>query len=225
MTSFARYTGTPYPSARLFMDVAFLFKKLLTLTALVDPFLAVPMFLAATSKMGVAARLRFARQLGLTVGVGLLGGGVIGMHVLTIMGVSLAAMQFAGGTIAMLVALAMVMAKEETVKMSAGEKTSAETAASIVPLGIPLLVGPAALSYVMATSNFSQAWDLVHIVLPPVLVGILTWVVFSVASKSQQLFSSNALSVLERVAGFLLAAIAVEMMATGLKGMFPLLSS
>ena len=117
------------------MDVAFLFKKLLTLTALVDPFLAVPMFLAATSKMDLAARLRFARQLGLTVGVGLLGGGVIGMHVLTIMGVSLAAMQFAGGTIAMLVALAMVMAKEETVKMSAGEKTSAETAASIVPLG------------------------------------------------------------------------------------------
>ncbi|KVP96491.1 hypothetical protein WJ97_11415 [Burkholderia ubonensis] len=207
------------------MDFAFLFKKLLTLAALVDPFLAVPMFLAATSKMSGAERIRFARQLGLTVGVGLLGGGVIGMHVLSIMGVSLAAMQFAGGTIAMLVALAMVMAKEETVKMSAGEKTSAETAASIVPLGIPLLVGPAALSYVMATSHFSQAWDIVHIVLPPVLVGILTWVVFEVAGKSQKLFSSNALSVLERVAGFLLAAIAVEMMATGLKGMFPLLSN
>lgn len=205
------------------MDIAFFFKKLLTLAALVDPFLAVPMFLAATSKMAVADRLRFARQLGLTVGVGLLVGGVIGMQVLTIMGVSLAAMQFAGGTIAMLVALAMVMAKEETVKMSAGEKSSAQTAASIVPLGIPLLVGPAALSYVMATSHFSQGWDLVHIVVPPVLVGILTWVVFEVAGKSQKLFSSNALSVLERVAGFLLAAIAVEMMATGLKGIFPVL--
>ncbi|KVP16877.1 MarC family protein [Burkholderia ubonensis] len=207
------------------MDFAFLFKKLLTLTALVDPFLAAPMFLAATSKMSVAARTRFARQLGLTVGCGLLFGGVIGMHVLSVMGVSLAAMQFAGGTIAMLVALAMVMAKEETVKMSAGEKTSAETAASLVPLGIPLLVGPAALSYVMATSHFSQAWDLVHIVLPPVLVGLLTWGVLEVAGKSQKLFSTNALSVLERVAGFLLAAIAVEMMATGLKGMFPLLAA
>ncbi|KVP40132.1 MarC family protein [Burkholderia ubonensis] len=207
------------------MDFAFLFKKLLTLTALVDPFLAAPMFLAATSKMSVVARTRFARQLGLTVGCGLLFGGVIGMHVLSVMGVSLAAMQFAGGTIAMLVALAMVMAKEETVKMSAGEKTSAETAASLVPLGIPLLVGPAALSYVMATSHFSQAWDLVRIVLPPVLVGLLTWGVLEVAGKSQKLFSTNALSVLERVAGFLLAAIAVEMMATGLKGMFPLLAS
>jgi multiple antibiotic resistance protein len=206
------------------MDIAFLFKKLLTLTALVDPFLAVPLFLAATGGMPPAARARFARQLGMTVGMGLLGGGVIGMHVLSVMGVSLAAMQFAGGTIAMLVALAMVLAKEETVKMSAGEKTSAGTAASLVPLGIPLLVGPAALSYVMATSSFTRAWDLVTIVLPPVLIGLLTWVVFEMAARTQRLFSPNALSVLERVGGFLLAAIAVEMMATGLKGMFPLLA-
>jgi multiple antibiotic resistance protein len=206
------------------MDIAFLFKKLLTLTALVDPFLAVPLFLAATGSMTSAARARFAQQLGLTVGLGLLGGGLIGMHVLAIMGVSLAAMQFAGGTIAMLVALAMVLAKEETVKMSAGEKTSAETAASLVPLGIPLLVGPAALSFVMATSSFTRASDLVSIVLPPVFVGLLTWVVFSMASRTQKLFSANALSVLERITGFLLAAIAVEMMATGLKGIFPLLS-
>jgi multiple antibiotic resistance protein len=134
-------------------------------------------------------------------------------------------MQFAGGTIAMLVALAMVLAKEETVKMSAGEKTSAETEASLVPLGIPLLVGPAALSYVRATSSFTQAWDVVNIVLPPVLVGLLTWGVFAMASRTQKLFSHNALSVLERVTGFLLAAIAVEMMATGLKGMFPILAS
>jgi multiple antibiotic resistance protein len=206
------------------MDVAFLFKKLLTLTALVDPFLAVPLFLAATGSMTSAARARFAQQLGLTVGLGLLGGGLIGMHVLSIMGVSLAAMQFAGGTIAMLVALAMVLAKEETVKMSADEKTSAETAASLVPLGIPLLVGPAALSYVMATSSFSQGWDIVNIVLPPVFVGLLTWVVFAMAGRTQKLFSHNALSVIERVTGFLLAALAVEMMANGLKGLFPLLA-
>lgn len=210
---------------KLVMDFAFLFKKLLTLTALVDPFLAVPLFIAATGGMAPAARSRFARQLGLTVALGLLGGGLIGMHVLSVMGVSLAAMQFAGGTIAMLVALAMVLAKQETVKMSAGEKSSAETAASLVPLGIPLLVGPAALSYVMATSGFTKAWDLVSIVLPPVLVGLLTWIVFSMASRTQKLFSANALSVLERVTGFLLAAIAVEMMSTGLKGMFPLLAS
>lgn len=207
------------------MDFALLFKKLLTLTALVDPFLAAPLFLAATGSMSLAARLRFARQLGVTVGAGLLIGGLLGMHVLSVMGVSLAAMQFAGGTIAMLVALAMVLAKEETVKLSAGEKSSAETVASLVPLGIPLLVGPASLSYVMATSHITQPADLVHILVPPLLVGVLTWWVFSMAAKTQKLFSHNATAVIERLAGFLLAAIAVEMMATGLKGLFPSLAA
>lgn len=205
------------------MDFAFLFKKIITLTALVDPFLAAPLFLTATAGMGLAARKRFARHLGLTVTIGLIVGGVAGMAVLSAVGVSIAAMRFAGGTIALLVALAMVLAKEESVKMSADEKVSAQATPSLVPLGIPLLVGPAALSYVMATSHMNTPLDAVHIILPPVVVGSLTWLVLEVTARTQKLFSSNVLSVLERVAGFLLAAIAIEMMASSLRDLFPIL--
>lgn len=203
------------------MDFGFLLKKLLTLTALVDPFLAAPLFLAATHSLKIEAQIRFARLLGVTVGLGLLGGGLIGLHVLKLMGVSLGAMQLAGGLIALLVALAMVIAKERDVKLSANEQDQAQSEPSIVPLGIPLLVGPAALSYVMATSHFRAPVDLVHIIVPPVAVGLLTWGVLEFAAKTRKLFSPNALAVLERLAGFLLAAIAIEMMGAGIRAMFP----
>ncbi|WP_087865756.1 MarC family protein [Comamonas thiooxydans] len=205
------------------MEFGFLLKKLLTLTALVDPFLAAPLFLAATKDLAKDAQVKFARLLGLTVATGLLGGGLIGLHVLQLMGVSLGAMQLAGGLIALLVALAMVIAKERDVKLTPTEQSNVHEAPSIVPLGIPLLVGPAALSYVMATSQFKTPVDLFHIIVPPVVVGLLTWGVLEFAVKTRKFFTPNGLAVLERLAGFLLAAIAVEMMGAGIRAMFPTL--
>lgn len=207
------------------MEFGFLLKKLLTLTALVDPFLAAPLFLAATKDLAKDAQIRFARLLGITVAVGLLGGGLIGLHVLQLMGVSLGAMQLAGGLIALLVALAMVIAKERDLKLTATEQSNVHESPSIVPLGIPLLVGPAALSYVMATSHFNTPVDLFHIIVPPVVVGLLTWVVLEFAVKTRKFFTPNGLAVLERLAGFLLAAIAIEMMGAGIRAMFPNLLS
>jgi multiple antibiotic resistance protein len=207
------------------MDFGFLLKKTLTLLALVDPFLVAPIFLAATAKLNREAKIRFARMLAITVGIGLMVGGLLGMHVLAFMGVSLGAMQFAGGFIALVVALAMVVAKEEAVKMTPSESAcSATTQPSLVPLGIPLLVGPAALSYVMATSHMEQAWDLVHIVVAPLVVALVSWGVLEVAARTQKLFSAQAMSVVERVVGFLLAAVAVEMMASGIRALFPSLA-
>lgn len=210
------------------MEFGFLIKKIVTLIALVDPFLAAPLFMSATRSLARESQVQFARVLGVTVAVGLLVGGLVGMHVLQLMGVTLAAMQVAGGVIALIVALAMVLAKEEGVKANVPEQqqpSKASAKLSIVPIGIPLLVGPAALAYVMATSNISKPTDLVHVVVPPILIGLLTWVVLGTAARTQKLFSPGAISVLERVGGFLLAAIAVEMMGTGLRGMFPALTN
>lgn len=206
------------------MDLGFILKKTLTLTALVDPFLAAPLFVAATAHMAREARIQFARMLGLTVGIGLLTGGLVGLHVLSFMGVSLSSMQLAGGVIAFVVAMAMVVAKEQAVKLTPDQSSAAASQASLVPMGIPLLVGPAALSYVMATSEFRQVADLLHIVLPPLVAALVTWGVLEFAARTQKLFSDAALNVLERVGGFLLAAIAMEMMATGVKGLFPMLA-
>ena len=202
------------------LDLGFFLKKTLTLTILVDPFLTAPLFVLATAQMNPAARVRFARVLSVAVAVGLLGGGLLGLHVLSFMGVTLGSIQLAGGVITFGVALAMVVAKEDAIK-GVDAHSGSRVQASLVPLAMPLLVGPAALAYVMATSQVDQVWDLVHIVVSPLIAALVTWVVLEVAARTGQLFSRDALELLERVAGFLLAAIAVEMMAAGLRALFP----
>jgi multiple antibiotic resistance protein len=202
------------------LDLGFFLKKTLTLTILVDPFLTAPLFVLATAQMSPAARVRFARALSVAVAVGLLCGGLLGLHVLSFMGVTLGSIQLAGGVITFGVALAMVVAKEDAIK-GVDAHSGSRVQASLVPLAMPLLVGPAALAYVMATSQVEQAWDLVHIVVSPLIAALVTWVVLEVAARTGQLFSRDALELLERVAGFLLAAIAVEMMAAGLRALFP----
>ena len=203
------------------MDFALTLKKTLTLLALVDPLLAIPLFISATSGLDMASKQHFSRQLGVTVAVSLLAGGLFGLHFLSFMGVSLAAIQVGGGAVVFVVAVAMVIAKEETVKYTEAESAQAALEPSIVPLGVPLLAGPAALSYVMATSHIERWQDLLYVILPPVLVGIATWLSFRIASRSGRLLSGATLKVVERLAGFLLTAIAVEMMAAGLKSLFP----
>lgn len=203
------------------MDFIFTLKKTLTLLALVDPFLAVPIFMSAIANLDLQARRRFCRQLAFAVGGALLVGGLFGLHFLSFMGVSLAAMQVGGGAIVFVVALAMVLAKEEEIKHTQADTARASESPSIVPLGIPLLVGPAAMSYVMATSNIAHAGDVLQVVAPPLLVAIATWLCFIVASQGKNMLSASALSVIEKVSGFLLSAIAIEMMATGMKILFP----
>lgn len=204
-----------------FAAVGLTLKKTLTLVALVDPLLAIPLFVAATNSYDTGFRYRYSRQLGITVAVSLLAGGLFGLHFLNFMGVSLAAIQIGGGAIMFVVALAMVIAKNESVKYTPDESEDAASGPSIVPLGIPLLAGPAALSYVMATSRITTLEDVLPVFMPPVIVGLATWICFRVASRGGGMLPSSVLKVIERLAGFFLTAVAVEMMGSGLKSMFP----
>lgn len=207
-----------------FTIVGLTLKKTLTLIALVDPLLAVPLFVSATRGYDTGFKYRYSRQLSITVTVSLLAGGLFGLHFLNFMGVSLAAMQIGGGAIMFVVALAMVIAKNESVKYTPDESEDAASGPSIVPLGIPLLAGPAALSYVMATSRITRVQDLLAVIVPPIVVGLATWICFRIASRGGGMLPASMLKVIERLAGFLLIAIAVEMMGNGLKAMFPSLA-
>jgi multiple antibiotic resistance protein len=147
------------------------------------------------------------------------------MPILGLLGVSLGAMQVGGGVIVLLLAIAMVLGKESTFKGSPGiANEDGVREAAIVPLAVPLLAGPAAFSYVMGNSTWHTSADLVHVVVPILLVGVGCWITFYMASQAEKKIRQSTLDVVQRVGGFILAAIAIEMMATGLRGLFPLLA-
>lgn len=202
--------------------LALTLKKTITLFALVGPIGVIPIFLAAIEDQGLHGKLRFARTIGLSVIIALLIAAFLGLPLLGLIGVSLGAMQVGGGIIVLLLAIAMVLGQESTFK---GRPTGASESqeASIIPLAVPLLAGPAAFSYVMANSVWSTPEDLVHIVVPILFVGGACWFVFRSAVLAGKAARKSTLNLVERIGGFILAAMAIEMMAAGLRGLFPAL--
>lgn len=201
-------------------------KKSITLFALVGPVTMLPIFVAITEGLDPTHKRRFARTIGLSVTVALLVATFLGMPLLGVLGVSLGAMKVGGGIIVLLLAIAMVLGQETSFKglpsVTAGV-LSREV--SIVPLAVPLLAGPAAFSYVMGNSEWQSYADLVHVLLPILIVGLACWITFVAACHPGTLIRRSTLDIVERVGGFILAAMAVEMIAGGLRNLFPLLHS
>jgi multiple antibiotic resistance protein len=199
-------------------------KKTITLFALVGPVTMIPVFLSAVDGFEANEKRRFARALGFSVTVALLVAAFLGTSLLGFMGISIGAMQIGGGIIVLLLAIAMVMGKETSFKGSAPPADGDNGhEASIVPLAIPLLAGPAAFSYVMGNSTLKQEWDFVHVVVPIIVVGLSCWITFQMAASAHKKIRQSSLAVVEKIAGFILSAIAIEMIATGLRGLFPVL--
>lgn len=199
-------------------------KKSITLFALVGPLTMIPIFLAAAKGLDLRAKARFARRLGLSVSVALLVATFLGMPLLGLLGVSLGAMQVGGGIIVLLLAIAMVLGQETSFKgLSSTATRGGVREASLVPLAVPLLAGPAAFSYVMGNSEWHGYLDLIHVVAPILVVGAACWIIFHMACHAENEIRQSTLDVVERVGGFILSAMAVEMIATGLRSLFPLL--
>lgn len=200
-------------------------KKTITLFALVGPVTMVPLFLATTQGLDLQRKADFARSIGLSVTVALLVASFLGMPLLGFLGVSLGAMRVGGGIIVLLLAIAMVLGQETSFKGLPHVSTEGRSSqASIVPLAVPLLAGPAAFSYVMGNSEWHASADLIHVIAPILIVGLACWVTFHVAGYRGSAIRQSTLDIVERVGGFILAAMAVEMIASGLRSLFPVLT-
>jgi multiple antibiotic resistance protein len=203
-----------------------LMKKTITLLALVEPFGLIPLYLQATAGLSNSLQRQYARLLGVTVTVALVGAGLFGAEILDLLGLSLGGMRVGGGIIVLILAIAMVLGQEKAVKQTEAETSAAsdKQGYGIVPLGIPLLAGPGALSYVMSHEPLHQAPDYALVILPGLIIGLITWATFHFAAKTQSWLTPSKLNVIERLAGFLLAGLAIDMIAAGLKQLFPLLA-
>jgi multiple antibiotic resistance protein len=200
-------------------------KKTITLLVLVGPVSMIPIFLAASDGLDMFSKVRFAKTIGFSVTVALLVATFLGMPILGLLGVSFGAMQFGGGIIVLLLAIAMILGKESTFKGSPSVNTENDVQdAAIIPLAVPLLAGPAAFSYVMGNSALQTSSDIIHIVAPILIVGIACWITFHMACYAERKIRQSTLDLVERVGGFILAAMAAEMMAAGLRGLFPILT-
>lgn len=196
---------------------------LVTLTAVLDPFLAIPIFIGATAGQDRAGQRRLADAIAVTVFVVLAGAALFGNGLLRIMGTSLPAFQVGGGLVLLLMALAMLNARAGEMRQTREEAEELRTGevSGLVPLAVPLLAGPGAIS---TTIIAGEAGGLPHKALVVGCVGLvcaLLWALLRTAHVVSDRISTTGLNVATRLLGLLLAAIAIQTMAEGLARLFP----
>lgn len=180
-----------------------------TLFVIMDPPGTVPVFLGLTSSMDHKRRNRAARQAILVSFLVVVIFAVFGKYVLAYMGISLPALRAAGGLLLLFVAMELLTGKAEE------PSASANTNVAMVPLGTPLLAGPGTI---VATMVFVEehadlaSWAVIGAGV--VAVHLCVWLSMRFANIIQRVLRDDGVTLVTRIAGVLLAAIAVQMIAT-----------
>ena len=198
-----------------------------TLTAVLDPFLAVPIFLSVTATYGPDARVVLVRVVAVTVFGVLAVSALLGDTILGVMGASLAAFRVGGGLVLLLMALAMLNAKAGGVRQSEEEAAELESGElrGVVPLAVPLLAGPGAISTTIIAAEKGAGVAHFGAILGVIaVVSLLTWMVLRAANAIGERMGRTGLNIATRLLGLLLAAFAIQTMAEGLRELFPGLS-
>jgi multiple antibiotic resistance protein len=194
-----------------------------TLTAVVDPFLAVPFFLSFTAGQDAALRPRLARTVALTVFIVLAVSAFVGEALLTLIGASLPAFRVGGGLVLLLMALAMLNAQAGGVRQSKAEAAELEEGElrGIVPLAIPLLAGPGAISTTIIAAEGGGLPRQFAVVACVAAVCLVVWLALRAAPLVATRMGTTGMNIATRILGLLLAAMAVQTMAVGLRALFP----
>jgi multiple antibiotic resistance protein len=194
-----------------------------TLTAVLDPFLAVPIFVSVTAGHSARERVRVARVVTITVLAVLAGAAIFGERLLRLLGTSLPAFQVGGGLVLLLMALAMLNAQVGEIRQTRAEARELKSReySGVVPLAVPLLAGPGAIGTTIIAAQQGGVAHGAMLIACILLVCAFLWLMLSLAQVVSRRMGTTGLNIATRLLGLLLAAIAIQTMADGLRILFP----
>jgi multiple antibiotic resistance protein len=194
---------------RLFSEV------FITLFVIMDPPGTVPIFLGLTGAMTGRQRTRAARQ-AILVAFGVIAAfALFGQQLLDYMHISLPALQASGGLLLLLVAMELLTGKMEEPAPSG----NAGVNVALVPLGTPLLAGPGAIvaTMVFVSGSDESLPDWVSIALALLAVHVCLYLSMRFANVIHRVLKDSGVILVSRIAGLLLAAIAVQLVADAVR--------
>jgi multiple antibiotic resistance protein len=186
---------------------------------IVDPFAAVPSFLAMTARDTPFARRAMARRGAWTCAVTLTTFALGGSLIFKLFGITLGAFKIAGGVLIGLNALEMVQARRNLQRESPIETAegTAKEDVGIMPLGVPMLAGPGSISTVMVLALSSRnPIGLVALYGSIALTAYVSYHVLAAASLVEQRLGQTGMRILTRLMGLVLCAIAVQFIVDGI---------
>ena len=206
-----------------------LLKPLVALLAIVNPIGVVPFFIHFTQHFSREQRQHTIRISSFAAFAVIAASALAGLKLIEFFGISLASFQVGGGCLLLISSLAMLNAQPAESKphdVSDGqERIDAGASIAVVPLTIPLLTGPATIStMVIYAEKTRHWWELGVLVGYGVVIGVITFLVFSASGRIAKVLGRTGINVMTRLMGLILAAMAVELFADGLVKLFPVLA-
>jgi multiple antibiotic resistance protein len=204
-------------------DLKFALVALSAVFFVIDPIASVPIFLTITGSDTPAQRRRTAIRAALATWVTLSVFALAGGLIFKAFGISLGAFKIAGGVLLMLMSIDMMRAQPSPTRTTAEEQgeACARDDVAIFPLAIPMLAGPGAIATVMVLMS-RAAWQVIPTIAVFVAVTVTcvaVWLLMRSAANVERLLPKTLMRAFGRIMGLLLAAVAVEFIAGGIRDM------
>ncbi|EKZ6378046.1 YchE family NAAT transporter [Klebsiella pneumoniae] len=205
-------------------DFSAYFKFFIGLFALVNPVGIIPVFISMTSYQPAAVRNKTNLTANLSVAIILLTSLFLGDGILQIFGISIDSFRIAGGILVVTIAMSMISGKLGEDKQNKQEKseTAVRESIGVVPLALPLMAGPGAISSTIVWGTRYHSW--VHLVgfsLAIAVFALCCCGIFRIAPWLVRLLGQTGINVITRIMGLLLMALGIEFIVTGIKALFP----
>lgn len=201
--------------------MATLLQDIVALLAISNPLGALPVFLAITEGLAAADRSRAGLRAALAATIILAAATLAGRPVLAAFGISMPALQAAGGLVILLMGLEMLHGAPTRVQHDErGQQASADRV--LVPLAMPLLAGPGAITTVLTLSSRAGGWsDTMMLLLAVVMVGVTIGIILLSAARLGSLLGARGQRILLRFMGLILAAVGAEVLLAGVYTFVP----
>jgi multiple antibiotic resistance protein len=198
-----------------FFDAQLFIASTITLVVIMDPPGTIPVFLGLVGRKSQAARARAARQ-GVLVSLGVITlFAVAGGAILTYLGIGIPALQGAGGLLLLLIALDLLTGRGTT-----EPEVVEDVNIALVPLGTPLLAGPGAIAatIVYVRQAHGHLGSYVALALAILVVHLILFLCLRYSGLVIRLVKESGIELMAKIAGLLLAAIAVQLVANAIRG-------
>lgn len=196
-------------------------RTFLTMLVILDPIGVVPMFLALAGDREPRERRRIARRAVLVAGGILVSFALGGAWLLGRLGITLDAFRIAGGILLFLFAMRMVLARHERETREEADEARGREDVSVFPLAIPIIAGPGAIASVLILAGEAKAlpYGVPVVLLMTAIVLALCLAALQMSDLVGRLLGQTGTNVVTRVLGVLLAALAVQYIADGVRGL------
>jgi multiple antibiotic resistance protein len=195
-----------------------------SLISIVDPFAALPIFLALTGSQGRRAQAGTALRASLTCFLVLTTFGVAGTFIFEFFSITIPAFKIAGGILLFGVGLEMMRAKQSDTRATNEEKAEAESKedVGIIPMGLPLLSGPGAIATVMVlVGKAKNLPERMGTYVAIFAVSLITFLVLRSAVVVSRILGKTGINVIGRIMGLILAATSMQFVIDGAHEAFP----